>query len=303
MTFNHPIKIAVCAIFLLQISLSNASEEMNPPPASTIKYIAGKHIRISAQVLLPELRDQLKNITIKLPNGKKLPLDLVNEFQGRIPVCDFYPFKRRTKMTLNLIGDNHYAGCHDRVLFQNRGSDTTYPEMQEKDGSVVVAIRIQIEKRLATTLPDGTRLPEFLRARAICRYAPPESTTLPIYNGVIVNEFTLLAPPHTFANDAELLQKVLTKNKFVRQEQITRYKKYITNTTRQKESVLDDNIPDDLEGNITFVIGEYIRHATAQYGAPERATSLLLINFFVQSHLIDRTEAPLALEMLGLEGG
>ncbi len=297
MNLSHSVKIALFVIFSFQSPFSKASQEMDQPPVPTVACIVGQHVRISVQAPLESLGDALKKMTVRLPNGLEFPLDFTKEFKGRIPVCNQYFFDSDTEMRLDLIGHDEYEGCSEVVLFRRNGKDSTYPNMVRKEGTLLAAIRIQVEARCAAKLPTGKTIPAFLRARAMCRYEKVDTTTQPVYNHVMVSAFTVLASLGTYANDPILLAQVMKSCDFTRHEKTDRLFKYVNDPSITKED--DSDSKADLGDNAVFVIGDYIRLANEKYGTPSPKSYPLLISFFVQNHLIDRTEVPLAEEMLG----
>jgi len=273
--------------FSSSLTHSETSEDAEPFG----NCIAGKHIRISAQVNLSTLGDKLTDFSVLMPNGILFPLDSEITSNGRIPICDYYPFDQDAPILIQLVGSGKYAGCSETVLFSTNKKNVTHPAMQI-EGCVLVAIRLQIEERLKTKHSIDKTTPSFLRARGVCRYAESGSITLPLYRKVKIDPFTILAKRGTYANDPDLLEAVLKETQFMRIEEKPRVCRYVECDTESGEK--------ELSTNTAYIVGEYVKAAHAKYGTPEPSMYLLMLNFLIQNHVIDRTEVELVKEMLGL---
>ncbi|HBN22769.1 MAG TPA: hypothetical protein DD412_05980 [Holosporales bacterium] len=301
--------IFLSALFFLNFTTSVFSSKVDLGESESRKEdfvgtVAGKHIRFSAQTTCPNVKAKLKFLSVKLPNGALVPLDFDRNKEGRIPVCDFYPFSEEEEITLKLVGHSKYEGCSSNVLLYPKGFKTPVPSIKPQiKGSrkVVSAVRLVIEDRLASKIKDLV-VPEFVRANAYVKFEEKGKKTKQL-DKKVKSEHSDLAPEGTYANDFSMLEKVISDSAFIHIKERGRVEGYrVASFTIKNEGIEKKKSEDEeeLNDNIVFAIGEYVKRANEKYGKPSDKTKRYLINFFVQHNLISRLEVKLVEEMLGL---
>ncbi len=236
-----------------------------------------------------------------------VPLDLDEANNGRIPVCDLYPFSSEEKIVLGLVGHGDYEGCNEEIpLYIGASTKATAYVMPQMEASkrIVTAIRITIEDKLPSKI-KGVSLPGFVRASAYikCVKFKKKGQETKQFGKKMIASYSELAPEGTYANDVEILNDIIENSTFVHHKEKLRIDEYMQSDFGFEKSPIEKEEGDDerdLNGNVRFVIGKYVQCANKKYGKLDDKEKRLLINFFVQNDLVSRLQVELAEDMLGM---